>query len=115
MYSVETMCIVRSGQFLQSKLSEDDFVSLLSKVKTAVSEGGPYSPSNPVPLDTSVDVLQMTVRLACCLRVDGITTIGVLVKKSEAEMMRIPNFGRKCLKEINEELAKVGRHLGEAN
>lgn len=59
-----------------------------------------------------VDELELSVRSANCLKNDGINYIGELVQKSEAEMLRTPNFGRKSLNEIKELLAASGLHLG---
>jgi DNA-directed RNA polymerase subunit alpha len=52
------------------------------------------------------------VRSANCLKNDNIVYIGDLVQKTEAEMLRTPNFGRKSLNEIKEVLANMGLHLG---
>lgn len=59
-----------------------------------------------------VDELELSVRSANCLKNDNIIYIGDLVLKTEAEMLRTPNFGRKSLNEIKEVLAKMGLHLG---
>jgi DNA-directed RNA polymerase subunit alpha len=59
-----------------------------------------------------VDELELSVRSANCLKNDNIVYIGDLVQKSEAEMLRTPNFGRKSLNEIKEVLATMGLHLG---
>ena len=59
-----------------------------------------------------VDELELSVRSANCLKNDNIIYIGDLVQKSEAEMLRTPNFGRKSLNEIKEVLAQMGLHLG---
>ena len=59
-----------------------------------------------------VDELELSVRSANCLKNDNIIYIGDLVLKSEAEMLRTPNFGRKSLNEIKEVLAGMGLHLG---
>ena len=56
--------------------------------------------------------LELSVRSANCLKNDNIVYIGDLVQKTEAEMLRTPNFGRKSLNEIKEVLAKMGIHLG---
>ena len=66
---------------------------------------------NPVLLK-KVDELELSVRSANCLRNDNIVYIGDLIQKSEAEMLRTPNFGRKSLNEIKEVLAGMGLHLG---
>ena len=54
----------------------------------------------------------VSVRSANCLKNDNIVYIGDLVQKTEAEMLRTPNFGRKSLNEIKEVLAQMGLHLG---
>ena len=60
----------------------------------------------------SVDELELSVRSANCLQNANIKTIGDLVQKSEAEMLKTKNFGRKSLKEIKEILAEMGLSLG---
>ncbi len=59
-----------------------------------------------------VDELELSVRSANCLKNDNIVYIGDLVQKSEQEMLRTPNFGRKSLNEIKEVLASMGLGLG---
>ena len=59
-----------------------------------------------------VDELELSVRSANCLKNDNIVYIGDLVQKTEAEMLRTPNFGRKSLNEIKEVLLQMGLHLG---
>ncbi len=59
-----------------------------------------------------VDELELSVRSANCLKNDNIIYIGDLVQKSEGEMLRTPNFGRKSLNEIKEVLSIMGLHLG---
>ncbi|MEL6226244.1 MAG: DNA-directed RNA polymerase subunit alpha [Pseudomonadota bacterium] len=59
-----------------------------------------------------VDELELSVRSANCLKNDNIVYIGDLIQKTEAEMLRTPNFGRKSLNEIKEVLATMGLHLG---
>lgn len=59
-----------------------------------------------------VDELELSVRSANCLKNDNIIYIGDLVQKTEADMLRTPNFGRKSLNEIKEVLASMGLHLG---
>ncbi len=59
-----------------------------------------------------VDELELSVRSANCLKNDNIVYIGDLVQKSEPEMLRTPNFGRKSLNEIKEVLAAMGLRLG---
>ncbi len=59
-----------------------------------------------------VDELELSVRSANCLKNDNIVYIGDLVQKTEAEMLRTPNFGRKSLNEIKEVLSTMGLRLG---
>ena len=66
---------------------------------------------NPALLK-KVDELELSVRSANCLKNDNIVYIGDLIQKTEAEMLRTPNFGRKSLNEIKEVLAAMGLHLG---
>ena len=70
----------------------------------------------PEPLNEnlyrSVDELELSVRSANCLQNADIRFIGELVQKTEAEMLKTKNFGRKSLKEIKEVLAEMGLSLG---
>lgn len=59
-----------------------------------------------------VEELELSVRSANCLKNDNIVYIGDLVQKTEAEMLRTPNFGRKSLNEIKEVLSQMGLCLG---
>ena len=60
----------------------------------------------------SVDELELSVRSANCLKNAGIHLIGGLVQRSEAEMLKTKNFGRKSLNEIKEILSEMGLTLG---
>jgi len=59
-----------------------------------------------------VDDLELSVRSANCLKNAGINLIGELVQKTEAEMLKTKNFGRKSLNEIKEILAEMGLGFG---
>jgi DNA-directed RNA polymerase subunit alpha len=63
-------------------------------------------------LDRSVDELELSVRSSNCLRAAEIKSIGDLVQKSEAEMLKYRNFGRKSLKEIQDILGEMGLSFG---
>ena len=77
----------------------------------AAEDDKPELDFNPALLK-KVDELELSVRSANCLKNDNIVYIGDLIQKSEAEMLRTPNFGRKSLNEIKEVLAQMGLHLG---
>ncbi len=82
----------------------------------AVSMGGPVDETDTNQLNRfllkKVDELELSVRSANCLKNDNIIYIGDLVQKTEAEMLRTPNFGRKSLNEIKEVLSSMGLRLG---
>jgi DNA-directed RNA polymerase subunit alpha len=79
--------------------------------EVGVTEAMPDLVFNPAFLK-KVDELELSVRSANCLKNDNIVYIGDLVQKTEGEMLRTPNFGRKSLNEIKEVLAQMGLHLG---
>jgi DNA-directed RNA polymerase subunit alpha len=63
-------------------------------------------------LGMSVNEIELSVRAANCLNNANITTVGQLAMKSEAEMLKYRNFGKKSLNEIKEKLATLGLTLG---
>ena len=77
---------------------------------------GPEETGEELPFNKNllrkVDELELSVRSANCLKNDNIIYIGDLVQKTETEMLRTPNFGRKSLNEIKEVLSQMGLHLG---
>ena len=81
-----------------------------------MAEVAPISPDEPEPLNAalfrSVDELELSVRSANCLQNANIRFIGELVQRTEAEMLKTKNFGRKSLNEIKETLANLGLSLG---
>lgn len=60
----------------------------------------------------SVEELDLTVRSANCLKSENIRYIGELVRKTESELLKTPNFGKKSLNEIKEKLSEAGYSLG---
>jgi len=98
-----------AARILQDQLSV--FVTFEEPKKEAIAEAMTEIPFNPAFLK-KVDELELSVRSANCLKNDNIVYIGDLVQKTEAEMLRTPNFGRKSLNEIKEVLAQMGLHLG---
>ncbi len=75
----------------------------------AASSGDPSVNEN---LMKNVDELELSVRASNCLKNANIKTIAELVQKSEYEMLKTKNFGRKSLNEIKEILHSMGLHLG---
>ena len=63
-------------------------------------------------LNKSVDEMELSVRSYNCLKNANIRTIGELVQKTESEMLKTKNFGRKSLNEIKEILGEMGLSLG---
>jgi len=63
-------------------------------------------------LGMSVNEIELSVRAANCLNNANITTVGQLAMKTEAEMLKYRNFGKKSLNEIKEKLAALGLTLG---
>ncbi len=63
-------------------------------------------------IDEIKDEFDLSVRAQNCLRNEGIKYVGELVQKTEPEMLRMKNFGRKSLKEIKDTLARLGLSLG---
>ncbi|MFY8085008.1 MAG: DNA-directed RNA polymerase subunit alpha [Rubrivivax sp.] len=72
----------------------------------------PEGPEPPAILMRPVDELELTVRSANCLKAENIYYIGDLVQRSETELLKTPNLGRKSLNEIKEVLASRGLTLG---
>src|SRR5437764_1179363 len=101
--------VAYAARILQDQLNV--FVNFEEPRKEVVAEAIPDLAFNPAFLK-KVDELELSVRSANCLKNDNIVYIGDLVQKTEAEMLRTPNFGRKSLNEIKELLAQMGLHLG---
>ena len=87
------------------------FINFEEPRERVAEEAKPDLAFNPVLLK-KVDELELSVRSANCLKNDNIVYIGDLIQKTEAEMLRTPNFGRKSLNEIKAVLAEMGLHLG---
>jgi DNA-directed RNA polymerase subunit alpha len=98
-----------AARILQDQLGV--FVNFEEPRREEAAQAIPELAFNPALLK-KVDELELSVRSANCLKNDNITYIGDLIQKSEAEMLRTPNFGRKSLNEIKEVLAQMGLHLG---
>jgi len=101
--------VAYAARIVQDQLNV--FVNFEEPEKETMEEVAPELAFNPALLK-KVDELELSVRSANCLKNDNIVYIGDLIQKSEAEMLRTPNFGRKSLNEIKEVLAQMGLHLG---
>ena len=99
---------------LAAKLLKDHmniFINFEEEMETeSRGEAGPVIRNDN--LNRSVEELELSVRSYNCLKNANIQTIGELVQKTEAEMLKTKNFGRKSLNEIKEILAQMGLSLG---
>ncbi len=101
--------VAYAARILQDQLQV--FINFEEPRERVLEESKPDLAFNPVLLK-KVDELELSVRSANCLKNDNIVYIGDLIQKTEAEMLRTPNFGRKSLNEIKAVLAEMGLHLG---
>jgi DNA-directed RNA polymerase subunit alpha len=101
--------VAYAARILQDQISV--FINFSEPTVAVAEEVRQELPFNAALLK-KVDELELSVRSANCLKNDNIVYIGDLIQKSEAEMLRTPNFGRKSLNEIKEVLAQMGLHLG---
>ena len=106
----------RDAISLGAKLVRDHlsiFINLEEPVETQTEpEGDNGQPVTNEHLDKSVEELELSVRSYNCLKNASIRTIRELVQKTEPEMLRTKNFGRKSLNEIKEILQRMGLGLG---
>ncbi|MBF0456198.1 MAG: DNA-directed RNA polymerase subunit alpha [Magnetococcales bacterium] len=101
--------IAFAAKILQDQLSLFINFDDVPMQKSKDEENGPkWNPH----LFRKVDELELSVRSANCLKNDDIVYIGDLVQKTEAEMLKTPNFGRKSLNEIKEVLDEMALNLG---
>jgi DNA-directed RNA polymerase subunit alpha len=101
--------VAYSARIIQDQLNI--FVNFEEPRREEASPSIPELSFNPALLK-KVDELELSVRSANCLKNDNLVYIGDLIQKSEGEMLRTPNFGRKSLNEIKEVLAQMGLNLG---
>ena len=100
--------IAMAARILQDQLQK--FINFEEEVEeeaVATEQPLPFNPN----LLRKVEDLELSVRSMNCLKGDNIVYIGDLVQKSESEMLRTPNFGRKSLNEIKEVLSQMGLSL----
>jgi DNA-directed RNA polymerase subunit alpha len=100
---------------LAAKLLKDHmniFINFEEELESAAGAGDDKPEIKNENLNRSVEELELSVRSYNCLKNANIQTIGELVQKSEAEMLKTKNFGRKSLNEIKEILSQMGLGLG---
>ncbi|AFB21337.1 DNA-directed RNA polymerase subunit alpha [Rickettsia canadensis] len=102
------MAVGLAARILQEQLQLFISFEEQEEDKQVKTDALPFSPY----LLKRVDELELSVRSANCLKNDNIIYIGDLVKRTEADMLRTPNFGRKSLNEIKEILAKLNLRFG---
>jgi DNA-directed RNA polymerase subunit alpha len=78
----------------------------------ADSVGGRHAADMDPGLLRKVDELELTVRSANCLKAEGIERVGDLIQRTETDLLRTPNLGKKSLTEIKTVLAEQGLSLG---
>jgi DNA-directed RNA polymerase subunit alpha len=100
--------IRRSATILRDQLSV--FVDLEAEAAESVAE--PEEPAIDPILLRPVDDLELTVRSANCLKAENIFLIGDLIQRTEVELLKTPNLGKKSLTEIKDVLARRGLSLG---
>jgi DNA-directed RNA polymerase subunit alpha len=103
--AVSDAALVLRDHFLVFARQDEDFS------ETEMGQSALADTSNAW-LGKSVEELELSVRANNCLRNANITTIGELVQRTEAELMKTKNFGKKSLQEIKDELARIGLSLG---
>ena len=101
--------VALAARILQDQLQM--FINFEEPYSAVADEQQPEPALNPNLL-RKVDELELSVRSANCLKNDNIVYIGDLVQRTEQEMLRTPNFGRKSLNEIKEVLTQMGLYLG---
>ena len=101
--------VAYAAKILKEQLSI--FINFEEESESLTKEEKTEEPLNE-NLFRSVEELELSVRSANCLQNANIHLIGELVQRSEAEMLKTKNFGRKSLKEIKELLAEMGLQLG---
>ena len=104
--AVSDAALILRDHFLVFARQDEDFTEMEMGTATLGSEAA------NTWLDKSVEELELSVRANNCLRNANITTIGELVQRTEAELMKTKNFGKKSLQEIKDELARIGLSLG---
>ena len=115
---IETNGVIEPAEAIRhsARLLIDQLASFADlKGVATIAEAGSKGPASPVVdpiLLRPVDELELTVRSANCLKAENIYYIGDLIQRSETELLKTPNLGRKSLNEIKDVLAARGLTLG---
>ena len=104
--AVSDAALILRDHFLVFARQDEDFTEMEMGAATLGAEAA------NTWLGKSVEELELSVRANNCLRNANITTIGELVQRTEAELMKTKNFGKKSLQEIKDELSRIGLSLG---
>jgi DNA-directed RNA polymerase subunit alpha len=102
--------VQRASAILQDQLAV--FVRLSGEVSLPGPGPGPVPTGIDPILLRPVDDLELTVRSANCLKAEGIYHVGDLIQRTEVELLKTPNLGKKSLTEIKDVLASRGLSLG---
>ncbi len=102
--------VALAARILQDQLQL--FINFEESKLEKKEEAKPELPFSPYLLKKVYDLDELSVRATNCLKNDNIVYVGDLVQKTESEMLKTPNFGRKSLNEIKEKLAKIGLKFG---
>jgi len=115
--TIETNGVITPEDALKSAVRIlQDQLSIFGSIKAETEAEQAAQEEVPPPLDPillrPVDDLELTVRSANCLKAESINLIGDLIQRTENELLKTPNLGRKSLNEIKEVLAAHGLTLG---
>lgn len=103
------LAVRKAASILHEQLSV--FVDLSAEPRGSEAETPASGPIDPILL-RSIDDLELTVRSANCLKAESIYYIGDLIQRTEVELLKTPNLGKKSLTEIKDVLAQRGLSLG---
>lgn len=112
---IETNGVITPDEAIKrgADLLKATIVNIVNKDEVAEQSLAPSAPPLPDPvLMQPVDDLELTVRSANCLKAESIIYIGDLVQRTEVELLKTPNLGKKSLTEIKDVLAQRGLSLG---
>ena len=105
--------VMNQSSIKVDKKKLEDYERMLANAQTQLERAYErLKEQRPSPyLEKSIDDIEWTVRTLNCLNSDNIKTVDQLVKLTDNQLLRIPNFGRKSLKEVRDELAQLNLKL----